>query len=92
MRKTVLAAVFCLVFLGATAASAWHFLQRRIALKEKAPSLVRINQPAEDFGFRSLDGALVHPSSRRGEGHLRGFMGNLVRPVCGGNANCAKAL
>jgi thiol-disulfide isomerase/thioredoxin len=67
MKKIVMAAVLCLAFLGAATVSAWQFLQRRIALNEKAPRLVRINQPAEDFGFRSLDGALMHLSSKRGK-------------------------
>jgi thiol-disulfide isomerase/thioredoxin len=67
MRKILLAAVFCLVFLGAAAASAWHFFLHRIALNEKAPGLIRINQPGEDFAFRSLDGAPVRLSSSRGK-------------------------
>jgi thiol-disulfide isomerase/thioredoxin len=67
MKRILIAMVCGLLVVGATAMVAWHFVQRRIALNEKAPHLVRMQQAAEDFDFRTLDGALVHLSSEKGK-------------------------
>ena len=67
MRRILIAMVCCLLFAGAAAISAWHLVQRRIALNEKAPQLIRRKQAAEDFSFRTLDGALIHLSSKKGK-------------------------
>jgi len=67
MKKFPLAAVLCLLTLGAIAIPGWKFVEHRIALNERAPDLVRINQPAVDFPFRTLDGNVKRLSETRGK-------------------------
>jgi thiol-disulfide isomerase/thioredoxin len=66
-KNFVVAAVFCLLILGAIAVLGWQFIQHRIALNEQAPGLVRINQSADDFPFRTLDGNIEHLSAKKGK-------------------------
>jgi thiol-disulfide isomerase/thioredoxin len=66
-KKFAVAAVFCLLILGAVAVLGWQFIQHRIALNEQAPGLVRINQSADDFPFRTLDGNIEHLSAKKGK-------------------------
>lgn len=66
MKKFVLSGVFGLLAVGAIAISGWSFIQHRIARNERAPDLVRINQPADDFSFRTLDGKMKRLSEMKG--------------------------
>jgi thiol-disulfide isomerase/thioredoxin len=67
MKKFALAAVLCLLTLGVAAILGWKFVQHRIASNERAPDLVRIHQPAEDFPFRTLNGKVERLSDLKGK-------------------------
>jgi thiol-disulfide isomerase/thioredoxin len=67
MKKLARVAVLCLLALGGIAILGWSFVQHRIARNERAPALVRIHEPAEDFPFRTLDGKVEWLSEMRGK-------------------------
>jgi thiol-disulfide isomerase/thioredoxin len=67
IKKFALTAALCLLTLGVIAILGWKFIQHRIALNERAPHLVRINQPADDFPFRTLDGNVQRLSETKGK-------------------------
>jgi thiol-disulfide isomerase/thioredoxin len=67
MKKFALTAALCLLTLSAIAILGWKFVQHRIAINERVPDLVRINQPADDFPFRTLDGQMRLLSETKGK-------------------------
>jgi thiol-disulfide isomerase/thioredoxin len=67
LKKFAIAVVICLLALAVIAILGWRFVQHRIAHNERAPNLVRIHQPADDFPFRTLDGKLERLSEKKGK-------------------------
>jgi len=66
-KKLALTVILCLVALSAIAIGGWEFVRHRIALNERVPDLARIDQPAEDFSFRTLDGKKKRLSDTKGK-------------------------
>ncbi len=67
MKKFALSAALFLLTLCAVAMLGWNLIRYRIALREQAPDLVRINQSADDFPFQTLDGKIERLSEMKGK-------------------------
>lgn len=66
-KKFLLATVCGILLLSALGVLGWREAQRYVARNEHAPHLVRVNEPAEDFQFHTLDGAPRRLSAHRGK-------------------------
>ena len=67
LKKFTIIAALCLLIAGVAVILGWEFIQHRIAVNEQAPGLVRVNQSADDFSFRTLDGKIERLSEAKGK-------------------------